>query len=140
MTGFLSIKTEILRRGSSRRCILSSNVFQLFVIFVSASILHAAQFVQLHKCELGFTQLAKMRLSVISCYILICTGTTFVKLVKDHEVFMQHLELVRQHPEAVLLEYFQLCRQAHQVHLLALLVQDCSCLDPLQHRFPIQQV
>jgi hypothetical protein len=35
---------------------------------------------------------------------LICVGTTFVKLVEDHDIFMQHLELVHLRLEAVLLE------------------------------------
>ena len=123
MTGFLSIKTEILRRGSGWWCVLSSDVFELFIKLKHPSILHFSQFIQLHECEFGLAQLSKVRLGVISCYILICAGTTFVKLVEDHDIFMQHPELVLLPQEAVPLEYFQLYRLVlHQAHLLDLLV------------------
>ena len=84
MTVFLSIKTTILGRRSSRRCVLCANVFELLIILKSSCIIHFSQFVQLFKSELGFSKLPNMRLGVVCCNILIGTRGLVVKLVENH--------------------------------------------------------
>ena len=70
-------------------------IFEFFIVLIRSSVIHFSQFVQLHQCELGLTQLPKLRLCVISSNILICTGATFVKLIEDHEIFMPRVPLER---------------------------------------------
>ena len=71
MTVFLSIKTALLGWRSSRRCVLSSDVFELLIVLKGSGVIHFSQFVQLLESELGFSKLPNMRLGVVCCNVLI---------------------------------------------------------------------
>ena len=84
MTVFLSIKTALLRRRSSRRCVLSSDVFELFIVLKGSGVIHFSQFVQLLESEFGFSKLPNMRLGIVCCNILIGSRGLVIKLIENH--------------------------------------------------------
>lgn len=118
MVVFLSEMTVFLQGRLCWRCILFADQFEFFRIFIGASVLHSAQFVQLLESEFGFTQLTQVWLCVVGCNILIACWRTVVNFIQDHIVFiiLLAMPLVHLRRAMCLLRHLQARLVGHLLH------------------------
>jgi len=72
------------RRWCNRWCILLFDLLEFFFVFVTAHIVHLAQFAQLSQGQACFAQVAQPRLTVVLADILIGFGLTLIDFVEYH--------------------------------------------------------
>ena len=86
--------------------------FDFFFVFVVPEIVHHAELFELTKGQSALASAVLGRLRIVLRYVLVSPRTFVIKLVEDHEVFMQQEQepLAQQHQRVQQEHWVRLCR------------------------------